>query len=161
MDVPVDVFPKILQWLHLQHKTVNYAACNVDACLTQQHPEETDDGQLVGKGEDVPVLFGFLCLRLKHLTEMWQKAAVSKSGELAQFLICQVRSCFGCVGGAPCVSVRGRPHARVRLKLQQYMCIMHWLSQPLLVCPALHFLSVLLVNQASIKTNFSFPFTLF
>lgn len=51
---------------------------------------------------DVWVLFGFLCLDVKPceaLTEMWQISAMSKTGRLAHILICQVRQCFGSVGG--------------------------------------------------------------
>lgn len=76
------------------------------SCFIRTDPVEKDSKEKADEeGDDMWVLFGFLCLEVKPreaLTEMWHIAAMSKTSRLSHSLICQVRQCFGSVGGSVC-----------------------------------------------------------
>ena len=100
------------------------------SCFIRQYPAERDSRGRTGRegergGDDMWVLLGFLCLDVKPreaLTEMWQIPAMSKTGGLAPILICQVRQCFGSVGGV------------VRLCVLVFLSVQVWLKVCVCVC---------------------------
>lgn len=138
------------------------------SCFIWKYPAEEDRSEKTDRAGErearwhVGFFFGFLCFQVKPceaLTEMWHISAMSKKQQAQHSLICQVRQCFGSVGGL------------VRLGVLvflctcdlKWMCIMH--RHPVFVCLSLSalctFLSVQLVIQASIERNFFFHFTVF